>query len=54
MKGVYCKLDETIESFKMLLDGELDDLEEDAFYLVGTAEQAREKDHGIKKKLGII
>jgi F-type H+-transporting ATPase subunit beta len=54
MKGVYAKLDETIESFKMLLDGELDDLEEDAFYLVGTAEHAREKDHKIKKKLGII
>ena len=38
--GVFTPLDETISSFKALLDGELDDLPEQAFYMVGGAEDA--------------
>jgi F-type H+-transporting ATPase subunit beta len=33
--GEYVSLEETIKGFRMLLNGELDDLPEQAFYLVG-------------------
>lgn len=53
-KGAYVKLEETIEGFAALINGEVDDMEEDAFYLVGTLDSARAKDQQIKKKLGLI
>lgn len=52
--GVYVKLEDTIESFEALVNGDLDDLEEDAFYMVGGLESAKKKDQEIKKKLGLI
>ena len=36
-------MEETIESFELLVGGELDDLPEQAFFNVGNAESAREK-----------
>ncbi len=41
--GVYVKLEDTIRGFRELVAGEHDDLPEQAFYMVGTIEQAREK-----------
>ncbi len=41
--GVYVKLEDTIRGFRELVDGEHDDLPEQAFYMVGTIEEAREK-----------
>ena len=41
--GVYVRLDDTIRGFKELLAGDHDDLPEQAFYMVGTIEQAVEK-----------
>ena len=41
--GEYVKIDDTIKGFKMILEGELDDLPENSFHLVGTIEQAQEK-----------
>ena len=41
--GVNTPLEETIESFSMLVDGELDHLPEQAFYMVGGAEDAKRK-----------
>ena len=41
--GRYVSLPETIKGFKMILSGELDSLTEQAFYLVGTIEEAIEK-----------
>ena len=41
--GVYVPLVDTIRSFKEILDGKCDDLPEQAFFLVGTIESAREK-----------
>jgi len=41
--GKYVSLAETIEGFKMILAGELDALPEQAFYLVGTLEEAVSK-----------
>ena len=38
--GIFTPLDETIASFKALLDGELDNLPEQAFYMVGGADDA--------------
>ncbi|HEX9855241.1 MAG TPA: F0F1 ATP synthase subunit beta [Acidimicrobiia bacterium] len=39
-EGIYTPLDETISSFKQIIDGELDHLPEQAFYMVGGAEDA--------------
>ncbi len=41
--GTYVSLKDTVRSFKAILDGEVDDLPEQAFYMVGTIEEAREK-----------
>ena len=41
--GQYVTLKDTVRSFKAILDGEADDLPEQAFYMVGTIEDAREK-----------
>jgi len=41
--GVYVPLKETVRSFKELLEGKHDDLPEDAFYLVGSIDDAIEK-----------
>jgi F-type H+/Na+-transporting ATPase subunit beta len=38
--GKYVSLSETIEGFKLILSGDLDDLPEQSFYLVGTLEEA--------------
>ena len=38
--GKYVKLADTIKGFKMICSGELDDLPEQAFYMVGTIEEA--------------
>ena len=41
--GKYVSLTEAIKGFKMVLDGELDELPEQAFYLVGNIDEAIEK-----------
>jgi F-type H+-transporting ATPase subunit beta len=41
--GKYVSLKDTISSFKAILAGEYDDLPEQAFYMVGTIEEAVEK-----------
>ncbi len=43
LQGKYVKLEDTIRSFKMILDGECDDLPEQAFHMVGTIEDVYEK-----------
>lgn len=42
-KGKYVKLQDTIRSFKEIVDGKHDDLPEEAFLYVGTIEEAVEK-----------
>ena len=44
--GEYVKLEDTIKGFQEILDGKHDDLPEQAFYMVGTIEQAVEKGRG--------
>ena len=41
--GKYVKLEDTIRGFKGLIEGEYDDLPEQAFWMVGTIEEAVEK-----------
>ena len=48
--GRYVKLADTIKGFKMILDGKLDSLPEQAFYMVGTIEEAQEKADRLQKK----
>lgn len=46
--GKYVPLKETIRGFKMIVDGECDALPEQAFYMVGTIDEAFEKAKTIK------
>ena len=48
IKGRYVKLADTIKGFRMILEGKLDDLPEQAFYMVGTIEEAIEKAGKLK------
>ena len=43
MTGKYVELQDTIRSFKEVVGGKHDDLPEQAFYMVGAIEEAREK-----------
>jgi len=48
LPGRYVKLEDTIKGFKGILNGEYDDLPEQAFHLVGTIEDAIEKAKTLK------
>lgn len=48
--GVYVKVEDTIRGFAELVDGKHDDLPEQAFYMVGTIEEAREKARKMAEK----
>ncbi|MGB7070163.1 MAG: F0F1 ATP synthase subunit beta [Pyrinomonadaceae bacterium] len=43
MPGKYVKVEDTIKGFREILDGNCDEMPEQAFYMVGTIEDAREK-----------
>ncbi len=46
--GRYVPIQETIRGFKELIEGKVDDLPEQAFYMVGTIDEAREKAERLK------
>ena len=46
--GEYVSLEDTIKGFSMVLNGELDDLPEQAFYLVGNIDQVIAKAETLK------
>ena len=50
--GVFTPLEETIKGFELIIDGECDDIPEQAFYMVGTIDDAYEKakEFGIKRE----
>ncbi|MGI8807541.1 MAG: F0F1 ATP synthase subunit beta [Acidimicrobiales bacterium] len=50
VKGVNVPIEETIESFEQLTNGDLDDLPEQAFFNVGGADSVREKAKGLSKE----
>jgi F-type H+-transporting ATPase subunit beta len=43
LEGKYVKREDTVRGFREILDGKCDDMPEQAFYMVGTIEEAREK-----------
>jgi F-type H+-transporting ATPase subunit beta len=47
-KGKYVPIAETVRGFKEIVDGKHDELPEQAFYMVGTIEEAVEKAQAIK------
>ncbi|MBQ1421566.1 MAG: F0F1 ATP synthase subunit beta, partial [Firmicutes bacterium] len=48
LKGVYVPLKETVRGFKAIIEGEMDDLPEAAFYNVGTIDDAVKKAETLK------
>jgi F-type H+-transporting ATPase subunit beta len=46
--GKYVSLEDSIKGFNLILDGEVDDLPEQAFYLVGNIDEAIEKAESLK------
>jgi F-type H+-transporting ATPase subunit beta len=51
LKGRYVKREDTVKGFKEIIEGKHDSLPEQAFYMVGTIEEAQEK---AKKLLALI
>jgi F-type H+/Na+-transporting ATPase subunit beta len=43
LEGKYVKVEDTIRGFKEIVEGKHDELPEQAFYMVGTIEEAQEK-----------
>ncbi|HZX49119.1 MAG TPA: F0F1 ATP synthase subunit beta [Nitrospirota bacterium] len=46
--GKYVKLQDTIKGFNMIMDGQMDDIPEQAFYMVGAIEEVFEKAEKLK------
>ncbi len=46
--GRYVKKEDTVAGFKAIADGQMDDLPEQAFYMVGTIDEAEEKAEKIR------
>ncbi len=43
MPGRFVPLEETVRGFKMIVEGELDDVPEQAFYMAGTIDEVLER-----------
>ena len=52
LPGIFTPVEETIDSFEALVNGDLDDLPEQAFLNVGGADSAREKAEKLRKDAG--
>jgi F-type H+-transporting ATPase subunit beta len=48
-EGKYVKVSETVRGFSEILEGKHDDLPEQAFYMVGTIDEAREQGETMMK-----
>jgi F-type H+-transporting ATPase subunit beta len=48
-EGRYVKIADTIKGFKEIVDGKCDDMPEQAFYMIGTIEEAREEAEKLAK-----
>ena len=49
--GKYVDLNDTVSSFKGILDGKYDDLPEQAFYMVGDIKEVEEKADKLAKEM---
>src|SRR3989440_185317 len=52
LEGKFVKIADTIRGFQEIIDGKHDDLPEQAFYMVGTIEEAREKAERMAAEAG--
>jgi F-type H+-transporting ATPase subunit beta len=48
LEGKYVKIEDTVEGFKEIVEGSYDEIPEQAFYMVGTIEEALKKAEKIK------
>ncbi|KUK26690.1 MAG: F0F1 ATP synthase subunit beta [Acetothermia bacterium 64_32] len=48
-KGAYVRIEDTVRGFKLICDGELDDVPEQAFYMRGTIEEVLEEARRLRK-----
>src|SRR5216683_893091 len=48
LEGKYVKIEDTVRSFKEIVEGKYDEVPEQAFYMVGTIEEALEKAEKMK------
>src|SRR6266704_645156 len=48
LEGKYVKIEDTVRSFKEIVEGKYDDVPEQAFYMVGTIEEALQKAEKMK------
>jgi F-type H+-transporting ATPase subunit beta len=53
MQGRYVKIEDTIKGFREIVDGQHDEVPEQAFLYVGTIEEALEKADKIKQEAGV-
>ena len=53
LKGIHVPIEETVESFEALVDGELDDLPEQAFLNVGDADSGPGQGQQLQERLGL-
>lgn len=49
--GKYVTREETVKGFKMIVEGKMDEIPEDAFYMVGPIEEVFEKAEVLQKKM---
>ncbi len=49
-EGIFTPLEETVSSFKAIIDGEMDEYPEQAFYMVGGADDVKKKADEIAKQ----
>jgi F0F1-type ATP synthase beta subunit len=50
LKGIFVTKDDTVRSFKEILDGKCDDLPEQAFEMTGTIDDVRKKADDLAKR----
>jgi F-type H+-transporting ATPase subunit beta len=48
LEGKYVKIADTVRSFKEIVEGKYDDIPEQAFYMVGTIDEALAKSEKMK------
>jgi len=51
LPGQFCKLEDAIKGYQSIMDGELDDYGDNAFYMVGDLDSVHAKSISIKKEL---
>ncbi|HWR36073.1 MAG TPA: F0F1 ATP synthase subunit beta [Clostridia bacterium] len=51
IKGRYCKIEDTVRSFREIIEGKHDNVPEQAFYMVGAIEEVLEKAEKLKSAM---